>query len=174
MIIKFPIFFLIIFYSAIINANKIRVLDFEFLIENNPNLINLYSDIENDQLIHKDNFKKKEKELNNELNRIEKLKLILDNDEFTNEINKYNQSLNNFNIEIEKFNNFYEMQINELKNLIINNLVEIIREYSINNQIDLISDSNSYILSNNSINITDLILDESNKLKLEFSFEKYK
>lgn len=174
MIIKLPIFFLIIFYSAIISANKIRVLDFQFLIENNPNLINLYAEIENDQLIHKDSFKIKEKELNNELKRIEKLKLILDSDEFTNEINKYNQSLNNFNLEIEKFNNFYEIQINELKNLIINNLVEIIRVYSTNNQIDLISDSNSYILSNNSINITDLILDESNKLKLEFSFEKYK
>ena len=119
-------------------------------------------------------LEEKEYLLENELQRIQKLKLILDNSEFENEINLYNKSLNNFNLEIEKFNTFYEIQVDNLKNIIIQNLLEILREYSINQKIDLILDSNSYILSNNSINITDLILKESNKLKLEFFFEKYR
>ena len=35
-------------------------------------------------------------------------------------------------------------------------------------------DSNNYIMSSNSINITDLIKDQVNKQKIEINFEKYK
>ena len=41
------------------------------------------------------------------------------------------------------------------------------------NKIELILDSSNYILSNNSINITKIIEDEVNKIKIETSFEKY-
>ena len=174
MIVKFSIFFLFIFSSTSAIGNTIRVVDFQKLIENNITLINLYSKIEKDQITHKNNFKNQEIDLDKDFERIEKLKVILDNSELENEINEYNRSLNEFNIEIEKFNLFYDEQITLLKNKIVTNLLEILKEYSINNKIDLILDSNSYILSNNSINITDVILEESNKLKLELNFEEYK
>jgi Skp family chaperone for outer membrane proteins len=49
----------------------------------------------------------------------------------------------------------------------------ILKKYSEDNKIDLILDSNNYILSSNSINITDLIKDQVNKKKIEINFEKY-
>ena len=174
MILKFSFFFLFIFFSSSSIGNTIRVVDLQKLVENNINLINLYSKIEKDQKRYKDSFKQKEIELEKNFDRIEKLKVILDNSELEIEINKYNKSLNEFNIEIEKFNFFYDEQISKLKNKIVTNILKILKEYSINNKIDLILDSNSYILSNNSINITDIILDESNKFKLELNFEEYK
>ena len=51
--------------------------------------------------------------------------------------------------------------------------MEILKKYSEDNQIDLVLDSKNYVLSSNSINITDLILEQVNKKNIEINFEKY-
>jgi len=167
-------YFLIIFYSFNLYATNIRVVDLEKIIQNNNSFILLYSQIESDQKKYTNKFNEKETELSSELDKIEKLKLILNESELDKEINNYNELLNNFNFEIKKFNTHYDKQINNLKNVIVNEIFEILKKYSLDNQIDLILDSNQYILSNNSINITDFILEELNKLNIETGFEKYK
>ena len=120
-----------------------------------------------------ENFKKEELNLKNELDRIEKLKLILESAELEKEIDNYNNQLNNFNDKIQKFNLHYEMQINNLKNRIVNIILEILKQYSEDNKIDLVLDSNNYVLSSNSINITDIIKDKANNKSIEINFEKY-
>ena len=167
-------YFLIIFYSFNLYATNIRVVDLEKIIQNNNSFILLYSQIESDQKKYTNKFNEKETELSSKLAKIEKLKLILNKSELDKEINNYNELLNNFNFEIKKFNTYYEKQINNLKNVIFNEILEILKKYSLDNQIDLILDSNQYILSNNSINITDFILEELNKLNIETNFERYK
>jgi Skp family chaperone for outer membrane proteins len=67
----------------------------------------------------------------------------------------------------------YDSQINDLKNNILNITLDVLKNYSDENKIDLILDSNNYILSSNSINITNVIKEQVNKKKLEISFEKY-
>ena len=79
----------------------------------------------------------------------------------------------NFNDTVEKFNLHYDEQINNLKNKIINIILDVLKKYSEVNKIDLILDSNNYILSSNSINITDLIKNQVNKQIIEINFEKY-
>ena len=171
--INIPLIFLFIIFTTNSYATTIRVIDLQKIIDNNKILNELLNLIENDQTNHREKFKKQEIELESELQRINELKLILDNVELEKEINGYNEKLQNFNQEIEKFNIHYENQINTLKNKIINNTLELLKKYSLDNQIDLILDSNNYILSSNSINITDLILDQSYQLNLESGFEKY-
>ena len=167
-------YFLIIFYSFNLYATNIRVVDLEKIIQNNNSFILLYSQIESDQKKYTNKFNEKETVLSSELDKIEKLKLILNKSELDKEINNYNELLNNFNFEIKEFNTHYDKQINSLKNVIVNEIFEILKKYSLDNQIDLILDSNQYILSNNSINITDFILEELNKLNIETDFERYK
>ena len=133
----------------------------------------LYERIKKDQEEHKNNFKLEESNLESEFKRIEKLNLILEPSELEKEIENYNLELNNFNKKIENFNLHYDKQINNLKNKIINIIIDTLKKYSEDNKIDLILDSNNYILSSNSINITSLIKDEVNKKKIEISFEKY-
>lgn len=171
--INITLIFLFIIFITNSYATTIRVIDFQKIIDNNKILNELFNLIENDQTKHKAKFKKQEIELESELERINELKLILDNVEMEKEINGYNVKLQNFNQEIEKFNIHYENQINALKNKIIDNILELLKKYSLDNQIDLIFDSNNYILSSNSINITDLILEQSYQLNLETGFEKY-
>ena len=52
---------------------------------------------------------------------------------------------------------------------IIYNIAKACKE----NNVDLILDANNYILSNNSINITNIITDQFNKIKIETNFAKY-
>jgi Skp family chaperone for outer membrane proteins len=165
--------FIIIIISSRASSANIRVLDFQNIIDNNINLLLLYEQIERDQEIHKEKFNKEELSLDSEFKRIEKLNLILEPSELEKEIENYNLKLNNFNNTIKNFNLHYDKQINFLKNNIINIILDVLKKYSEDNKIDLILDSNSYILSSNSINITDLISDKVNKQKIEISFEKY-
>ena len=174
MIIRIFFTFVVIIFSFSAFATNIRVLDFQYVIENNTNIFFLYEKIEKDQLAHKEKFKNEELNLENEFNRIEKLNLILEPSALEKEIENYNLRLNNFNDTIEKFNLHYDKQINNLKNEIMSIILELLKNYSEENKIDLILDSNNYILSSSSINITSLITDQVNKQKVEINFEKYK
>ena len=165
--------FIFIFNSSSVFSTTIKVVDFQKIIENNINISLLYEQISNDQVIHKVKFNNEELDLQNELERIEKLNLILDPTELEKEIQNYNIKLNNFNDKIASFNSHYDLQINKLKNKVINIILEELKQYSQVNNIELILDSNNYILSSNAINITDLIQDQVNKIKIEINFEKY-
>ena len=173
MIVRIFLIFIIISFSTNAFSTNIRVLDFQHIIENNINISILYDKIDKDQIFHKENFKKEELNLKNELDRIEKLKLILESAELEKEIDNYNNQLNNFNDKIQKFNLHYELQINNLKNRIANIILEILKQYSEDNNIDLVLDSNNYVLSSNSINITDIIKDKVSNKSIEINFEKY-
>ena len=173
MIIRIFLIFIIISFSTNAFSTNIRVLDFQNIIDNNVSISILYDKIDEDQIMHKKNFKKEELNLQNELERIEKLNLILQPAEIEKELQNYNNKLNDFNNKIQKFNSHYEMQINNFKNKIINVILEILKQYSEDNKIDLVLDSNNYVLSSNSINITDIIKDKVNNKSIEINFEKY-
>ena len=146
----------------------------QIIIDNSESLKSLYNLVENDQKQFLNNFKNEEASLEIKLSEINELKMILNAEELDKEINIYNELLNNFNFRVEKFNSHYDDQINNHKNIIINKIVDLLKEYSIKNNIDLILDANNYILSNNSINITDFITTKLNEIIIESNFEKYK
>ena len=143
------------------------------ILENNNNLLLLYEQIDKDEKIHKKKFKIEELNLQKELEKIEELNLILNTSELEKEIENYNLKLTNFNLKIEKFNTHYELQINNLKNKIIDIILEILKKYSDENKVDLVLDSTNYILSNNSINITKIIQEQVNTKQIETNFEKF-
>jgi Skp family chaperone for outer membrane proteins len=165
--------FIVIIFSSCSFATNIRVLDFQKIIENNINISLFNEKINNDQEFHKDTFKNEELILQNELARIEKLELILDASELEKEIENYNKKLIDFNDKVEKFNLHYEMQINNFKNKIVSIILQELEKYSEENKIDLVLDSKNYVLSSNSINITNIIENMVKKKKIEISFEKY-
>ena len=173
MTIRFLLTFIIIIYSSSVFSTHIRVLDIQKVIESNTSLFLLYEKIEKDQSVHKTKFNNEESILESEFKRIEELNLILEPSVLEKEIENYNIKLNSFNETIKNFNLHYDKQINNLKNKIVGIILDELKKYSEDNKIDLILDSNNYILSSNAINITDLILDQVNKKNIEISFEKY-
>lgn len=171
---KIIFFLFFVIYSQSIFAINIRVVDLQFLINQNQQYLNFLSIIEKDQLIHVQKFNEIELNLQSELRKLDELKLILDDVELQKEIKIYNNLLNQFNINVDKFNIHYQNQTNDLKNTILNKILELLKIFSLDNEIDLILDSNNYILSSNSINITDIIIIELNKINFDINFEKYK
>ena len=171
-LIKIVLIFFVVF-SFKLNAAEIRVVDVKYLIDNNKDLINFILKIEEDQKIHRENFQITEKNLNEDLKKIEELKLILEESELQKEILKYNNNLTEFNERILKFNKHYENQVKILENIILNQIIEILKKISLDSNIDLILDSNNYIIASNSINITQTVLDELEKIKFSKDLEKF-
>ena len=172
--INFFFFIIFFFYSITSNSTNIKVVDMEIIIDNSESLKSLYNLVENDQKQFLNNFKNEEASLEIKLSEINELKMILNAQELDKEIDIYNELLNNFNYRVEKFNIHYDNQINIHKNIIINKVVDLLKEYSLENNVDLILDANNYILSNNSININDFITTKLNEIIIESNFEKYK
>ena len=174
MITRILIIFILIFFSLNSNATNIRVVDLDFLINKNSEIKKFIKKIESDQKKHREKYAKEELNLKSQLEEIEELRLILSDNEIQNVINEYNKNFNVFNSQIDKFNIHYENQLNLFKNEILRIILDLLKEYSSSNKIDLILDTKSYIISDNSINITNNIFEKLDKISIGIDLEKFK
>ena len=171
--IKFSII-IFVFLSSKCFATNINVVDLEYLVNNNNQFILFLDEIEKDQLIYKKKFEEIELDLQKMLDKIEENKLILNSNELDKQITRYNNEFKLFDDQIKNFNLHYENQINYFRDTIFQTIIELLKEYSLNNEIDLILDSKNYIISSNLINITDKILINLNKVEIDIKLEKFK
>ena len=173
MIFKYLFFIIVTLFSLNCNSNNIRVINLDLIVNQNISFQELINKIENDQSIHRDNLLKIENDLSSKLEEIEELKLILSSKELQNEIEIYNSELNKFNEKVNNFNLHYDKQLNNMKNKILDKILELIKEYSMENKIDLIIESKSYIMASNSIDISQIIIEKLNNIKFETNFKKF-
>ena len=170
------IYFLIIFVSFNASATSIAVIDLEKIINKNSQYKIIIEEMENKQINHLNKLEIREKELSTFLNEINESKLILNDDEINNMILDYNEKLNNFTRTVDDYNNHFQEQILLIRKIILDEVLILLENYAIEKNIDLILDSNNYLISSNSINITDEIEKKLDNIKfnLEFKdFEKY-
>ena len=124
---------------------------------------------------YKEKFELKEKELSYKLKDLEQSKLILNEIEINAQIDNYNKELTAFTITVEEFNLHYQNQVINIKEIILKEIFILLEKYAIENQVDLILDSASYLIASNSIDITEIIKNrlQNINLKLEYiNFEK--
>ena len=168
-------FICVVFLSKIVYSQTIAVVNIQSLIDNNSYYKQIINDIEINQRQYLEKFELKEKALDEKLKDIEQSKLILNEIEINAQIDNYNKELVDFSHTVEKFNLHYQNQIINIKEIILKEIFIILEKYAIENQIDLILDSASYLIASNSIDITDSIKDklQNINLKLEYiNFEK--
>ena len=149
------------------------VVNVQSLIDENPKYIETNNQLENSQKKYLNSFKEKENELQNMLEDIESSKLILNDDEINNLIDKYNNQLNNFSILIDKFNLHYENQIIQIRQTLLKEIIILLEDYAIKNNIDLILDSTSYLIASNSIDITSEIKKKFNQINIALKYEEF-
>ena len=165
----------IIFFSKLIFSQNIVVINIENLIDNNTNYINTIQNLKRSQKNYLDNFEIRENELQAMFNEIEESKLILSKKELNNKIDNYNNQLNKFNILVDQFNYHYQNEIILIREKVLEEIFILLEKYAIDNQVDLILDSRSYLIASDSMDITKNIENELNELifKLEYKdFEK--
>ena len=167
------IFYFINFYSFNLVSQTIAVVNIQLLIDDNIFYKNILKDIEITQNIHSKNFDLKENELKKKLKEIEESKLILGENEINFQINNYNNQLTEFTILIDEFNFHFQNEIIKIRESILKEIIKLLEKYAIENNVDLVLDSNSYLIASNSLDITNIINNELNKLNLKLEYKDF-
>ena len=166
-------FLIIISFSKLATAQSIVVVNVQDLIDNNKYYKEIIKDIEINQKKYLDEFEKKENEIEEILRDIEESKLILSDNEINNQIENYNNELKIFTSLVDEFNFHFQEQIIKLRENVLKEIIYLLEEYAINNNIDLILDSTSYLIASNSIDITDYISNELKKINLQLEYKDF-
>ncbi len=171
---KFYIFLIIFFvFSKYCYSTNVVVIDINSLINNSKHFIAISEKINNSQNEYKGKFINIEQNLYKQKEELENQKLILNEDEFNRKKNEYYNEVANFENDVANFNNHYEKEIIKIKNIIFSKISELIQSYAAANQIDLILDKNQYLISSDTINISEIIYLELNESKIDLEFSQY-
>ena len=167
------IFLFINILSFNIFSQTIAVVNVQSLIDNNEIYQKILKDLEVNQEKYLNDFNIKENELIIKLNEIEESKLILSEEEINIKIENYNDQLSQFSILIEEFNFHYENEIIKIREMILKEILKLLEKYALENSIDLILDSTSYLIASNSLDITIDINSELEKLNLNLEYKDF-
>lgn len=169
---KFFLIFFIIFSNVSLSKN-ISVINLDEIINKNKYYIEIVNKLEINQKKYFEDFKIQEKEIEKLLGEIEEAKLILNENEINSLINNYNDKLENFAKNVDNFNSHYQNEIIKIRNSILKEIINLVEKYAKQNKIDLVMDSESYLMASNNINITQQIQEELNKIELELDFKDF-
>ena len=114
-----------------------------------------------------------ENELIVKQNEIEDAKLVLNEEEINIQIQNYNNELSQFNILIEKFNFHYQNEIIKIRETILKEILKLLEKYALENSVDLVLDSTSYLIASNLLDITIDINGELEKLNLNLEYKDF-
>ena len=163
----------IIFFCKSNFAQSIAVVNIQTLIDNNNKYIDILKKIEASQEEYSKTLINKEVLLNKMLNDIENSKLILNESEINLQIQSYNNKLADFTTLVDEFNYHYQNQIINIREKILKEIISLLEKYALNNKIDLILDSTTYLIASNSIDITNNINVELMKINFELEYENF-
>tara|TARA_B100000886_G_scaffold338968_1_gene303116 strand:- start:40 stop:480 length:441 start_codon:yes stop_codon:yes gene_type:complete len=143
------------------------------LIDNNKIYQKTVKDIEINQEKYLKDFNIIENQLIIKLNEIEESKLILNEEEISKQIEEYNNQLSEFSIIIEEFNFHYQNEVIKIRELILKEILKLLEKYALENSVDLILDSTTYLIASNSLDITIDINSELEKLNLTLEYKDF-
>ena len=167
------IFLFINILSPKIFSQTIAIVNVQTLIDNNKIYQKILKDIEINQDKYLKDFNLTENELTTKLNEIEEAKLILSEEEINKQIEDYNNQLSQFSIKIEEFNFHYQNEIIKIREVILKEILKLLEKYALENSVDLILDSTTYLIASNSLDITTDINSELEKLNLNLEYKDF-
>ena len=174
MINKIIYFLFIIFFSSLLHANSIAVINIEFLINNYENYKKIQIKIDNEYNSLIKSLENKEKELETMMNEIEESKNILSENDINILIQDYNLNLQNLQIEINKINTHFENEIIKIRKKILDEIMILVEKFINDNNISLIFDSTNYLMASNNLNITEKIANDLGNIDLNLKYNEFK
>ena len=167
------LFLVINIFSSKIFSQTIAIVNVQSLIDNNKIYQKTVKDIEINQEQYLKDFNIIENELIKKLNEIEESKLILSEEEIGKQIENYNNQLSQFSITIEEFNFHYQNEIIKIRETILKEILKLLEKYALENSVDLVLDSTSYLIASNLLDITIDINGELEKLNLNLEYKDF-
>ena len=172
-LIYFIIFFILNFISTIIVAQTIVVVNIQSLIDSNTMYQSIINEMNKSQKKYLDNFEKKENDLTTLLKEIEDSKLILNENEINLKITDYNNQLNDFTKFIDDFNSHYQNEIIIIRENVLKEIIVLLENYAIDNNVDLVLDSTSYLIASNSLDITTSINEQLSQIDMKLEYKNF-
>ena len=159
-------FFIFILLSTNTYAEKIATFKLSYIIDNVEEYIKLQDQLNNykDKIFNE--LKKEEEDLILQKNKIEDSKLFLTDLEYEKKIKEFNILSDKFKSKIDKYNNILKLNIEKNEKKISDEIANIVKDISINQNIDLVFADNQYFISSMDIDISDLIIQDLNKREL--------
>ena len=167
------IFIFINIFSPYIFSQTIAIVNVQSLIDNYKIYQKTLQDIEINQEKYLKDFNSMENELATKFNKIEESKLILNDKEINIQIENYNNQLSQFRTLIEEFNTHYQNEIIKIREKILKEILKLLEKYALENSVDLILDSTTYLIASNSLDITVDINSELEKLNLNLEYKDF-
>ena len=163
---RFFIFLFIFLFNTSIYALNVATVDLDIILNNSTsykvfiNKLNDFIDSETSK------FENNEIILNKNKEDIESKQSIINESEFNILISNYNEQLANFQNNINNFNSFIDDNIETNKNIIIDKIIEILKEISIQDNYDFIFTNSNYLLSQNKFDISNQVIIKLNAYKI--------
>ena len=163
---RFFIFLFIFLFNTNIYALNVATVDLDIILNNSTsykvfiNKLNDFIDSETSK------FENNEIILNKNKEDIESKQSIINESEFNILISNYNEQLTNFQNNINNFNSFIDGNIETNKNIIIDKIIEILKEISIQDNYDFIFTNSNYLLSQNKFDISNQVIIKLNDYKI--------
>ena len=152
--------FSFVFISIPLYANNLATINIEYIIENNIEFQNFLNNLNKEQKLMNDIFKKKNLQLENEKKEIEDLQLILNTQEINIKNNLFIKKVEEFNAEIKQFDYYINKNIEINQNIIINKIIKIASDISNSQNIDIVFDETNFFISSDKINISKLVIEQ--------------
>jgi len=171
---KFFIFLILNFLSFNIYAETIATIKLSYLIENSIQYISFLKKLESEKNVFHNALRKEEKFLEDRKIKIEDSKILFNEEELKNQIAIYNEDIKLYQEKINKYNNFLNdnMEINQKK--LIDEIFLIVKDISIENNFDLVFNEDQYFISNENIDISELVLEKLNHQQFDLDIIHYK
>ena len=165
----FPFFLFIIFFSFSLHSTKIATFKISYVIDNSLEFNKFIDKLDSLKTKMQNELLKDENELIEKKNKIEESKIIFTESEYSLQIEDYNILANSFKEKFDEFNNHINMNIVKNKEIVINEIIDIVKILSANKKIDIILNEDQYFLASDDIDISKQIIEILNKKKLDLS-----
>ena len=162
------------FLSFTIYAETITTIKLSYLIQNSIQYISFLEKLESEKNIFYNTLRKEEKILEERKIKIEDSKMLFNEEEVKNQILIYNEDIKLYQEKINKYNNFLNDNIEINQKILIDEIFLIVKDISIENNIDLVFNEDQYFISNENIDISELVLIKLNNKKFDLNIIHYK
>jgi len=163
-------FFLFLFFIINLQANAgtIATINIQKIIDKNMQFSEFLSLLSKKKNEYENLINELEKNLVNEKKKLDESKIILNQKKLEPLIEEYYKNISNFEYKVDDINLYLSKLFDFNKQIIINEIIEISKSISIKKNIDVILDNNNYFIASDTIDISDIVIQDLNNKNIVF------
>lgn len=166
----FTIFLCILLLSFNVGSTNIAVINIDFILSETNDYQKFIKKLEDKKNTIQKNLKEFENQLINKDKELKSSSLLYSQKELEDKYIEYNNEVKTFQQTVENHNLYFNRNYEHNKNIVIKQVVLIVRDLSIENNFELILQQNNYFLSSDNIDISSKVVELINQNPIILNF----